>query len=78
MARRQAQNQRKTHWHEDRVIEIADDWDEIGNEVERTVRIADDAERWRLRVPWHTRIARSQVARMGVSLEAARPALGRL
>jgi len=56
-----AQNQRKTHWREDQVIEIA-----------------DDTERYRLRVPWHTGIARRQVERLGVSLEAARQTPPRL
>src|ERR1700730_2592657 len=59
--------------HDDQIVEIADDRNEIWNEVDRRKRISGNGDREKFDIPWHTRVAGGEIDRVGVSAEPARP-----
>src|SRR5450759_389300 len=59
--------------HDDQIVEIADDWNEVRNEVDRRKRISGNGDGKKFGIPRHTRIARSEIDRVTVPVEPARP-----
>src|SRR5450631_4444242 len=59
--------------HDDQIVEIADDRNEVRNEVDRRKRISGNGNSEKFGIPWHTRIARSEIDRVTVAVEPARP-----
>jgi hypothetical protein len=59
--------------NEDQVVEIAEDRDEVGYQVDRRQCIGRDRARRQLRIPGHTAVTRRQPQDDDVSLDAPCP-----
>src|SRR4029079_1423881 len=71
--RNEPHGQQYAQRQDDQFIEIAEYRNEIGNEIDGRQRVGRDGERHRLRVPRHARVARREVERVHIALDAARP-----
>src|SRR5216683_2982742 len=59
--------------HDDQIVEITDDRNEVRNEVDRRERISGSGNSEKFGIPRHTRIARSEIDCVTVAVEPARP-----
>ena len=73
LGRDQADHERDAQGHQDHVIQIAHDRNEVGNEIDRRERIAGNQGGQGLRIPGHAGIAPREVERVDVALDQARP-----
>lgn len=66
----QPNRERETQGNEQQVVEIADDGNEVGDEVDGAQRVGDDERGDELRDPGNAGIAIGEVERVGVRLES--------
>ena len=73
LGRDQPHRKQDPELHDDQVVEITDDGNEIGNEVDWGERVDGDGECHRLGILRYARIACREIERVYVALDAARP-----
>src|SRR5262249_38485197 len=73
LGRNQPDDEHNAQWHNDHIVQIAENRHEVGNQVNRRERIASNADSKRLGVPRYTRIPRRQIDRVHISFDRTCP-----
>ena len=71
--RNQGNDQRNGDRQQNVIVKIAEDRDEVRNEVNRRKRIGSDAHRDDFRIPRHAAISRSEIKRVSIAPDRASP-----
>src|SRR6478672_5819011 len=71
----QSDGQQNAQGYQDQIIQVSQDRNEIGNEINWRKRITSNQETHCLGVPRHARVSACEIKRMHILLDAARPIL---
>jgi hypothetical protein len=71
--RNQPNGEGQAEWNKQEIVEVAEDWNEVRNEVDRAERVGHRESGDCLGRPRNSWIARCQIEGVGVGLEGASP-----